>query len=209
MLRKSWTYAGAAAAALMLAACGTSGADSASLNETATTSARTPAAEPATGAFTDEEIQAYLAARAEIDPIQSRYASMTPQERSQATAQIVEIQQRHNLTAARYDAITRAAQTDTTLASRLTGTQGFTDEQLRSFAAASLEIDPISRNLATASEAERAQAANQIRDILQRHSLDGATYNAIATRAQTDAELRGRIAALQVAEEALEPPSGD
>lgn len=207
MMRKSWTYASAAAAALMLAACGTSGADSVSSNTTATPNAAAPTA--TADAFTDAEIQTYLAARAEIDPIQSRYASMTPQERAQATTQIIEIQQRHNLTAGRYDAITRRAQTDTVLAARLNSAQGFTEDQLRAFAAASLEIDPISRDLTNATEAERTQAANQIREILERNDLDGATYNAIATRAQTDADLRGRIAALQVAEQAVEPPTGE
>ena len=65
------------------------------------------------------------------------------------------------------------------------------------FAAASLEIDPISRDLAAASAEERAQGAEQIRQILARHNLDGATYNAIATRAQTDQALQQRIASLR------------
>jgi hypothetical protein len=62
-----------------------------------------------------------------------------------------------------------------------------------------LEIDPISRGLANATPAEQTQAANQIREILERNNLDGATYNAIVAQAQTDAELSARIAALQVA----------
>lgn len=78
-------------------------------------------------------------------------------------------------------------------------TTGFSDAQLQSFAAASLEIDPISRGLAGATPDQQATAATQIRAILERHNLDGNTYNAIASQAQTDAVLAGRIAAAQTA----------
>jgi hypothetical protein len=74
---------------------------------------------------------------------------------------------------------------------------GYSDAQLRAFAEASLEIDPISRGLAGATPQEQATATEQIRGILERHDLDGATYNAIAAEAQTDAELAARIAELQ------------
>ena len=80
----------------------------------------------------------------------------------------------------------------------------YTDAQLRSFAMASAEIDPISRSITASSTAEqRATAATQIRTILGRHNLDGATYNAIAQRAQADASLAARIASLQT------PPAGN
>lgn len=42
----------------------------------------------------------------------------------------------------------------------------FTDAQLQAFAAASLEIDPISRALPTANDEQRAAATAQIREIL-------------------------------------------
>lgn len=74
----------------------------------------------------------------------------------------------------------------------------YTDAQLRAFAAASLEIDPISRTLPSASAEQRTQATAQIRSILARHQIDAATYNAIAARAQTDAAFAQRIASLQV-----------
>lgn len=84
----------------------------------------------------------------------------------------------------------------------------FTDAQVTAFAAASTEIDPISQRLANATEAQRTEGATQIRTILQRHSLDAATYNAIATQAQTDTALQARInAARTAAPAAAETPS--
>ena len=73
----------------------------------------------------------------------------------------------------------------------------YSDAQLRAFAAASTEIDPISRALPDASAEQRSAAAGQIRSILQRHNIDSATYNAIAAQAQTDAALAARINALR------------
>lgn len=72
----------------------------------------------------------------------------------------------------------------------------FTDAQLRSFAAASAEIDPLNRNLASASAEQRTQITGQIRAALERNNLDSDTYNAIAARAQSDRQLAARIAAL-------------
>jgi hypothetical protein len=201
MIKTLWTSAAMGALALAVAACAQTGAST-----TTSTASNAPSAtrsQPATSAnVTDAELTAFLAAREEIAPITSRYATMTSEERTQATAQIVDIQRRNNLTAARYDAISRAVQNDPALASRVLAEGGFTDAQLRAFAQASLEIDPISRGLANATPAEQTQAANQIREILERNNLDGATYNAIVAQAQTDAELSARIAALQVAAQA-------
>jgi hypothetical protein len=73
----------------------------------------------------------------------------------------------------------------------------FTDAQLQSFVTASRQIEPLNRQVATASPDQRAQLATQIRAILTQNNLDGATYNAIATRAQTDQALASRIAAIQ------------
>lgn len=81
------------------------------------------------------------------------------------------------------------------------GAATYTEAQLQAFAAASLEIDPISRSLPNASEPQRAQAATQIRGILQRHGIDSATYNAIAARAQSDSALAARISALQTSQQ--------
>lgn len=193
MIKTLWTSAAVSAFALAAAACAQTSADTTTTasNPSASAEQTTPAAS------TDAELRAYLAARGEIEPITARYASMSAEERAAATSQIVEIQQRHNLTAARYDAISRAIQSDAALAARVAALQSFSDAQVQAFAAASLEIDPISRDLAAASAEERAQGAEQIRQILARHNLDGATYNAIATRAQTDQALQQRIASLR------------
>jgi len=73
----------------------------------------------------------------------------------------------------------------------------FTDAQLQSFARAAIEIDPISRSLTpTATPAQQTAAADQIRQILTRNNLDGATYNAIAAQAQRDPAFAQRIASL-------------
>lgn len=79
------------------------------------------------------------------------------------------------------------------------GAAAYTDAQLQSFAAASNEIDPISRSLQGATPEAQAQAATQIRAILQRNNLDGATYNSIAGAAQSDPALAQRIASLRTA----------
>lgn len=83
----------------------------------------------------------------------------------------------------------------------------YSDAQLQAFAAASLEIDPISRSLAGATPEQQATATTQIRTILQQHDLDGETYNAIASRAQTDTVLAARIAAAQTALQPAQPQS--
>ena len=77
----------------------------------------------------------------------------------------------------------------------------FTDDQLRSFARAAIEIDPISRTLSTATPEQQATATEQIRAILTRNNLDGATYNAIAAQAQRDPAFAQRIAALNRADQ--------
>lgn len=200
-----WTSAAIAGVAL-LGAC--------AQTQTAENAAPTPPSAQAQpqqpGTFTDGQLRSFAAARAEIEPISATYESLTPEQRTQATAHIVAIQQRHGLDATTYAAIASAARNDQALANRLASLQGFTDAQVQSFAAASLEIDPINRQLATATPEQRAQAAEQIRAILARHNLDGATYNAIATAAQTDQTLAARIAAAQAAQPAAQqPPQGE
>lgn len=73
----------------------------------------------------------------------------------------------------------------------------FTDAQLQSFVTASQQIQPLNTQLATATPEQRTALAGQIRAILQANNLDGATYNAIATQAQSDQALAARLAALQ------------
>jgi hypothetical protein len=72
----------------------------------------------------------------------------------------------------------------------------YTDAQLHAFAAAAVEIDPITRTLPTATPEQRAQATEQIRAILARNNIDADTYNAIAAQAQSDPALAARIRAL-------------
>lgn len=147
--------------------------------------------------YTDAQLQAYVAASREIEPISNRIAQMTPEERTQATAQITAILRRHDLTGDVYNGIETQARTDDALAQRLAALQlqNLSDDMLRRFAAAATEIDPITRGLgADATDAQRAQAATQIRAVLDRHNLTVAAYNAIATRAQADQALAARIA---------------
>jgi hypothetical protein len=73
----------------------------------------------------------------------------------------------------------------------------YSDAQLQAFIAASTEIDPINRTLATATPEQQAQAATQIRAILDRTGLNGETYNAIASQAQSDPAFAARINALR------------
>jgi hypothetical protein len=73
----------------------------------------------------------------------------------------------------------------------------YTDEQLRAFNAAADEIKPIAEQMAMATESQKATHAQQIREVLARHSLNVATYNAIAQRAQGDAEFAARVASLR------------
>ncbi len=72
----------------------------------------------------------------------------------------------------------------------------YTDAQLRSFAAAAHDIQPLNAQLTSGTPEQRAAATAQVRSILQRNNLDGATYNAIAAQAQSDPAFAARIAAL-------------
>ena len=73
----------------------------------------------------------------------------------------------------------------------------YTDAQLRAFIAASAEIDPLNRQLPTASVEQRTALATQIRGILERNSIDATTYHAIAAQSQTDTALAARINGLR------------
>ncbi|MGH6951234.1 MAG: DUF4168 domain-containing protein [Vitreimonas sp.] len=78
----------------------------------------------------------------------------------------------------------------------------YSEAQLHSFARASVELDELNRGLGSdPSQAQRQQAAAQAQTILQRHNLDAATYNAIATQARTDEDLAQRIRAMRAHEQ--------
>jgi hypothetical protein len=193
--------AAAAVAALAAACAGTEGSDTASARSTqpsASAQSTAPSQTAQSSSYTDDQLRAYAAAKTEIEPLQANLASQTPEQRTQTTAQISAILQRHSLAATQFNDIGRMASEDRTFASRLAALQPntFTDATLRAFAAASVEIDPLSRNLATATPEQRTAATEQIRQILQRNNLDSATYNAIAARAQADPALASRIASL-------------
>lgn len=183
----------AAAAALIgaLGACAQTGA-----TETAAAPAPQQAAQPAS--YSDAQLRAFIEARNSIDPISSGLANATPEQREAATAQITAILEANNLTPDQYNAIIERSRTDQPFANRIAGLtpNTFTAAQLRAFVLASAEINPINTGLASASEAEREAATAQIRAILERHGIDANDYNAIAARAQNDAELAARISAV-------------
>lgn len=161
----------------------------------AASTATTPSASTATASFTDAQLRAYTAARSEVEPLQATFASQTPEQQQQTSAQIAAILERHNLDGDTFNAIARTANEDRAFAARVAAAQPdtFSDDSLRAFARASIEIQPITNGLATATEEQRTQATEQIRAILQRNNLDSATYNAIASRAQSDQAFAARV----------------
>lgn len=185
---------GIAMSALLAAAACASGSGS-DTGSTARTSAQTaPASE-----FSDAQVQTFVTARGEIEPIQRTFASLSAEQRTQASTQITSIMQRNGIDAVTYNNIETRARTDQALANRIAALRvgNFSDAQLRSFVAASLEIDPITRSLTGATPEQQTQATTQIREILTRNNLNSETYNGIAARAQTDQALAARIAQLQ------------
>jgi len=165
-------------------------------------------AAPAASAYTDAQVQGFVAARAEIQRLSP---GATAEAQAANQRQISQILQRNGLTPDTYNAIEAAARTDQALANRISasavGSTTFTDAQLQAFVAASAEIDPLNRQIAAAPAEQRAQIGAQIRAALQRHNLDIDTYNGIAARAQTDQALAQRIAQLR-AQPATTPPAG-
>ena len=190
----------AAAVAAIAAACASNGANSDSASTGASAAAQTtaPTATTQTATYTDAQLRSYTAARTEMEPLQAQLATQTPEQQAQTRQQIAAIIERHGLTATQFNGIANMANQDRAFASRLAGLQPdtFSDETLRAFAAASIEIDPISRSLAGQTPEQQTQATEQIRQILQRNNIDSATYNAIAARAQADPALAARIASL-------------
>jgi hypothetical protein len=205
-MTKITMLAAAALTALAAACAGTQSTESTSSTTTRTTQSSTttttqssmPAQAAQSAAITDAQLRSYVAARAEVEPLQTSLATQTPEQQTQTRAQIAAILQRNNISAETFNQIAQQANADRTFAARLAAVQPdtFNDATLRSFAAASVEIEPITRTLATATPEQRTQATEQIRQILQRNNLDSATYNAIAARAQADSTFAARIASL-------------
>lgn len=212
MTRSSWftiAYAVMLGAAGPLTACASSGDSTAQMENRQSpmeesrlgqSPAAAPPAAQTTSGYTDAQVQSYVAARAEIE-------RLTPAQTAEYQQQVSAILQRHNLSPDVYNTINAAAATDQTLANRIAASTTYTDAQLQAFVAASAEIDPLNRQLATATGEARTPIVEQIRAALERHDLGVATYNAIAARAQTDQQLAARIAALRTAQSPQPPPS--
>ena len=174
--------------------------DSAANTQTADATTASPSAQ--TGVeYTNMQVQNFVAARTEI-------AALPAAQQSDQT-QIGAVLQRHSLAPDVYNAIQTRSQTDTALANRiasLTVGTNFTDAQLQGFVRASAEIDPLNRQLATATGDQRTQLATQIRDSLARNNLDLQTYNVIAQRSQSDPQIAARITAIRTASQPQQPP---
>jgi len=196
-MKKFQLLAAVAAATIATACAGTQSTEMARTTQQNTTSATAQAVQPAN--MTDAQVRAYTAARDEIVPLQETFGAQTQERQLEITAEIAAIQQRHGIEATTYNAITRAANEDRVFAARLAALQPdtFSDDSLRAFAQASIEIQPITNGLATATPEQRDAATEQIRQILARNNLDSASYNAIAARAQSDQAFAQRVQDLQ------------
>lgn len=82
----------------------------------------------------------------------------------------------------------------------------YSDQQLRNFIRANMEVSAIASRHASSLQgtpdqqaAARAQIQNEALPVLQRHNLDAQTYNAIASAARTDPSVQARIAQLRAA----------
>lgn len=195
-MTKFQLLAAAAAAAVATACAGSQSAREEAAANTATQQSTTAPNQPVQPAsITDDQLRAYAAARNEIEPLQATFGAQTPERQLQITAQIAAIQQRLGIEPTTYNAIARTANEDRVFAARLAAVQPdtFGDESLRAFARASIEIQPLTNSLATATPEQQAQVTEQIRQILDRNNLDSATYNAIAQRAQADPAFASRV----------------
>lgn len=199
MRRSSWfslAYALMLGAAGPLAACASNESQTDSSNATAAAAADQVSTQ---SGYSDAQVQAFVGAR---DEIQELTPGQTVEQQAQNQQRISEILQRHGIAPDVYNSIQSAAQSDQSLANRIAAASvgtSFSDAQLQAFVAASAEIDPLNRAIATAPEAERESLGAQIIAALERHNLDVETYNGIAARAQSDQELAARIAQLRAA----------
>ncbi len=178
----------AAIALTIVSAAGSAGAQTADVQATL----------PSASSYTEAQLREYIAARDAIGDI-SRGATF--EEQRQAQIQMSRILRAHGFTPQSFLALDRQARSQAALRNRVAALSlgGLvTDQQLAAFAAASLEIDPVTARLAAATTEERSAAREQISAILARHNLSSETYNGIAARAQSDAALADRIAAAQL-----------
>lgn len=177
-------------AAALIAACSSSGdGDSAAADSARTATAAPAQPSGATQQYTDAQVQAFVAARTEIQALPPN----TDQTR------ISQILSSHSIAPDVYNAIATRAQTDQALSNRIAATSvgtEFTDAQLQSFIRASTEINPLSQSLATAAPEQQQVIAAQIRSILTTNNLSIEAYNGIASQAQSDPALAARINAL-------------
>lgn len=196
-----------------MTACASAQGDVSDTRQTAQASTTTQQqmAPASPSAITDEQLRTYAAIQNEIAPLQASLATQTPEQQAQTSRQISAVLARHNMAPATFNAIARMANEDREFAARLATAQPdtFSDQTLNAFAAASIEIDPITQTLATATPEQQAQATEQIRQILARNSIDSATYNAIASRAQADAAFAERIQVLNRQAQAADDSSGN
>jgi len=192
-MTKFHLLAAVAAAALATACAGAQSTEAARTAQQNTTTATEQTVQPAN--MSDAQLLAYAAARDEIVPLQQTFGAQTQERQLEITAEIAAIQQRHGISPTTYNAITRAANQDRVFAARLAALQPdtFSNDSLRAFARASIEIQPLTDSLGTATPEQQAQVTEQIRQVLERNELDGATYNAIAQRAQADEAFAARI----------------
>lgn len=202
-----FTAHGAASAILLsgaaiLAACASSGgSQTAAQTERAQEQSRQHAEsdQAAPQTFTDAQITAYAAAYEHVNPIARATVGADDAAQLAAAQQVQTILARNNIDLATYNAIAAQAQTDQALANRISAERvsTVTEADLRAFVSASREIDPIGRAVVNGTEAQRQEAAAQINAILARNSIDAATYNGIAARAQNEPALAARISSIQ------------
>jgi len=158
--------------------------------------AQAQAQAPATTGYTDAQIEAFVAAR---DQINQMSPGSTPEQQAANQQRIAQILQEAGITPDLYNQILAASQTDQTLNNRIAVAavgDSFTDAQLQAFIAATTEIQPLNTALSTGTPEEREQAAEQVRNILQRNNLTIETYNGIAAQIRSNPELQARLNAL-------------
>ena len=127
MSRISWMVAACSVAVLGVSACAGTNSDD-DLAQSAAPAAQTQAApEPASGAsagaYSDAQLEAFVAAATQINPIAQGLPTATPEQRTAAAEQIRGILAANNLDANTYNAIASSAQTDTALAARIAALQ--------------------------------------------------------------------------------------
>jgi hypothetical protein len=71
------------------------------------------------GSYSDAQLQSFIAASREIDPINAQLATATPEQRAAATEQIRAILTRNNIDANTYNSIAAQAQANAELANRI------------------------------------------------------------------------------------------